>query len=58
MEFSSRNEVYRWSEATRFQGRQAIVIRSGAYAHRFVIEAEGDRIRLLYQGMARTGLAR
>ncbi len=52
MQFQSREEAYRWSEATRFRGRQPILIRSGAFVHRFVLEGNGDRAKLFYQGLA------
>jgi hypothetical protein len=52
MEFGSREEAYRWSERTGFRGRCPIVIRSGAYSHRFVLACEGERVSLYYQGLA------
>lgn len=52
MEFHSREEAYRWSEANRFRGRRPVLIRSGAFLHRFVLEGLGDRARLFYEGLA------
>ena len=52
MEFHSREEAYRWSEANRFRGRRPILIRSGVFVHRFVLEGNGDRARLFYEGLA------
>ncbi len=53
MEFHSREEAYRWSEANRFRGRQPILIRSGAYLHRFVLEGFGDRLDFSTKGLSR-----
>ena len=52
MEFRSREEAYRWSEATGFRGRRSILIRSGAYSHRFLLECRGESVRLFYEGLA------
>ncbi len=52
MELRSREEAYRWAERTGFRGRRSIVIRSGNYSHRFVLECKGERVSLYYQGLA------
>lgn len=52
MEFGSRQEVYSWSERTGFRGRQAVVIRYGGCAHRFVLDCRGGAVNLFYEGLA------
>ena len=52
MSFHNRQDAYRWSESHRPQGPCGLVIASGGFSHRYLLERDGDQLSLFYLGMA------
>ena len=52
MSFASRQDAYSWTEHHRPQGPCGLVIASGGFRHRYLLEKDGDRLSLFYIGMS------
>ena len=51
MSFANRQDAYRWSEHHRLMGPCGLVISSGGFLHRYLLERDGERLSLFYVGM-------
>ncbi len=51
MSFHSRQDAYRWSEDQRPLGPCGLVIASGGFSHRYLLDRDGGCLSLFYIGM-------
>lgn len=51
MKFHSRQDAYRWSEDQKPLGPCGLVIASGGFSHRYLLDQDGGHLSLFYIGM-------